>query len=281
MGGLPSFSSAEFPRLTITAVIDILVVAALIYQFILIVRGRRAAHIVVGVIILVFIYLAAIFFRLELLRTLLATLAPYTAFALIVVFQSDVRRVLARLGRHRFLGFSELERREVADEILLAMSQLSQQRFGALIVIERNIGLLTFVESGVNLDARISRDLLLAIFHPKGALHDGAVIVHGGRIVAAGCFLPLTTNPALTAKLGTRHRAAIGVSEETDCVALVVSEETGRISVAYGGDIELHVPLERLSQILTSGTPARDARIPHKSGVAEAVPIDIDTSRRA
>ena len=185
MGSLPSHFPTEFPRLTITAVIDILVVATLIYQFILIVRGRRAAHIVVGVIVLVFIYLAAISFRLELLRTLLATLAPYTAFALIVVFQSDVRRVLARIGRHRFFGFSELERREVADEILLAMTQLSQQRIGALIVVERNIGLRTFVESGVNLDARISRDLLLAIFHPKAPLHDGAVIVHGGRIVAA------------------------------------------------------------------------------------------------
>jgi diadenylate cyclase len=279
MGSLQSLFPAEFPRLTITAVIDILVVATLLYQFILIVRGRRAAHIVVGVMVLVFVYLGAIFFRLELLRTLLATLAPYTAFALIVVFQSDVRRVLARIGRHRFFGFSELERREVADEILLAMSQLSQQRFGALIVVERNIGLRTFVESGVNLDARISRDLLLAIFHPKAALHDGAVIVHGGRIVAAGCFLPLTTNPALTAKLGTRHRAAIGVCEETDCVALVVSEETGRISVATGGDIELSVPIDQVRHILTNGASSHELQTPYKPH--EAAPIAIDTSRRA
>ena len=137
-------------------------------------------------------------------------MAPYTAFALIVVFQSDIRRVLARIGRRRFLGFGELERREVADEILLALDQLSQQHIGALIVVERNIGLRTFVESGLNLDAVISRDLLLSIFHPKTALHDGAVIVHGDRIVAAGCFLPLNTNPALTAKLGhvTGRRSA-------------------------------------------------------------------------
>ncbi len=279
MGGLPSHFPTEFPRLTITAVIDILVVATLIYQFILIVRGRRAGHILVGVIVLLFTYLAAIAFRLELLRTLLATLAPYTAFALIVVFQSDIRRVLARLGRHRFFGFNELERREVADEILLALSQLSQQHIGALIVVERNIGLRTFVESGVNLDARISRDLLLAIFHPKAALHDGAVIVHGGRIVAAGCFLPLTTNPVLTAKLGTRHRAAIGVTEETDCVALVVSEETGRISVASGGEIELNVALDRLGSILTNSGPARDVRTPYHPN--EPTPIPIDTSRHA
>jgi diadenylate cyclase len=279
LGSLTSLFTTEIPRLTITAVIDILVVATLIYQFILIVRGRRAAHIVVGVIVLVCIYVASIYLRLELLRTLLATLAPYTAFALIVVFQSDVRRVLARIGRHRFFGFSELERREVADEILLAITQLSHDRIGALIVVERNIGLRTFVESGVNLDARTSRDLLLAIFHPKAPLHDGAVIVHGGRIVAAGCFLPLTTNPAVTAKLGTRHRAAIGVSEETDCLAVVVSEESGRISVAYQGEIQLHVPVERLSQILTSGASSHDLKAPFKP--EEPAPIPIDTSRRA
>jgi diadenylate cyclase len=269
----PLFS--DFPRLTVTAVIDILVVSILIYQFILIVRGRRAAHIVVGVIILGVVYVLSIFLRLELLRTILATLVPYTAFGLIVVFQSDIRRVLARLGRRRFLGFAELERREMADEILLALTQLSQQKTGALIVVERNIGLRTFVESGVNLDAHISRDLLLAIFERKGALHDGAVILHGDRIVAAACFLPLTTNPALSAQLGTRHRAAIGVTEETDCLALVVSEETGRISAASGGEIELNIPLERVGQMLTSRSPKRDLRAPyHPAGdPAEATAV--------
>lgn len=262
MVSIPFPFSVDLPKLTATSVIDILLVAVLIYQFILIVRGRRAAHILVGVLILAFVYVAAIAFRLELLRTILATLAPYTAFALIVVFQSDVRRMLARIGRRRFLGFSELERREVADEILLALKQLSEQKTGALVVVERNIGLRTFVESGVNLDAAVSRDLLLSIFQPKGALHDGAVIVHGDRIVAAACFLPLTTNPALTAKLGTRHRAAIGVTEETDCIALVVSEETGRISVAAGGEIERDVPSDRLSQILTRQRSDRESPVP-------------------
>ena len=254
----------EIPKLTFNAVVDILVVAALIYQFILIVRGRRAAHIVVGVIILAGVYLASILFRLELLRTLLATLAPYTAFALIVVFQSDIRRVLARIGRRRFLGFSQLQRREVADEILLALGQLAAEKTGALIVVERNIGLRTFIESGVNLDACISRDLLLAIFYPKAALHDGAVIVHGDRLMAAGCFLPLTTNPALTAKLGTRHRAAIGITEESDCLALVVSEESGRVSVASGGEIQLDVALDRIGEILTSRSTSGDVQTPYK-----------------
>lgn len=270
----------NIPRLTLTAVVDILVVSILIYQFILIVRGRRAAHILAGVIVLAGGYVVAIFLGLELLRTILATLAPYTAFALIVVFQSDIRRVLARLGRRRFLGFTQLERREVADELMLALGQLSQQRTGALIVIERNIGLRTFVESGVNLDAVLSRDLLLAIFHPKAALHDGAVIVHGDRLVAAACFLPLTTNPALTSKLGTRHRAAIGVTEETDCLALVVSEETGRISVASGGEIELNVHLERISEILTSRRANREVQTPFKPAEPLAFEAAPRSSRR-
>ncbi|MBV8819933.1 MAG: TIGR00159 family protein [Acidobacteriaceae bacterium] len=270
----------ELPRLTWTAVLDILAVAALIYQFILIVKGRRAAHILVGVGFLAGVYLAATVFRLELLRTILATLAPYTAFALIVVFQSDIRRLLARIGRRRFLGFSVLERREVAHEILLAIKLLSQQHVGGLIVVERNIGLRTFVESGVTLDAFVSRDLLLAIFQPKNPLHDGAVIVHGDRIAAAACFLPLTTNPLLTAKLGTRHRAAIGVSEESDCVALVVSEESGRISVASGGEIELDVKPERITQILTRHSADRDVQTPYKppADTEEILPLTTESS---
>jgi diadenylate cyclase len=258
MGSAITALFSQIPKPTPTDILDILVVAVLIYQFLTIVRGRRAAHILTGVVMLGLIYVASIWLRLELLRTILATLAPYTALALIVMFQSDLRRILARIGRRRFQGFSQLERREVADEVLLALSQLSQQKVGALIVIERNIGLRTFVESGVALDARISRELLCSIFHPKGALHDGAAIVHGDRIAAAGCFLPLTVNPALASQLGTRHRAAIGVSEETDCVSLVVSEETGRISMATFGEIELDVPLSRIERVLTSRSAGRE-----------------------
>lgn len=253
----------DIPKLTIPEAIDILVVAALIYQLLLILRGRRAAHILSGVFVLALVYGVAIYAKLELLRTILATLAPYTAFGLIVVFQSDIRRMLARIGRQRVFGFSQLERREVADEILLALTRLSQDKTGALIVIERNIGLRTFTESGVNLDAALSTDLLLSIFQKGGALHDGAVIVNGDRILAAACFLPLTTNPALTAKLGTRHRAAIGVTEETDCLALVVSENTGRISIAAQGEIELDVPAERIGQVLTQRQGEREVQTPY------------------
>jgi diadenylate cyclase len=246
----PLFSS--IPKLTPIAVLDILAVAFLIYQFIMIVRGRRAAHILTGICILVVIYAVAVWAQLELLRSILAALAPYTAFGLIVMFQSEMRRLLARMGRSQFLGLgSRLERREVIDEILLALGLMAQRRVGALIIMERNIGLRTFIESGVQLDAFVSRDLLCAIFERGGALHDGAVIIQGDRIAAAACFLPLTMNPALSAELGTRHRAAIGITEETDCISLIVSEETGRLSIAAFGEIESDVSLRRVEERLT------------------------------
>ena len=255
-----SFPLSEIPKFTITSAIDILVVAILIYQLLLIIRGRRAVHILLGVGILVLIYFIAVWARLEVLRTILATLAPYTAIALIVMFQSELRRMLARLGRRPFLGVAQLERRELMQEILLAIAHLSQRKIGALIVIERKLGLRTFVESGVNLDAAISRDLLCSIFHPGGALHDGAVIIQGDRITAAACFLPLTTNPLLVTELGTRHRAALGITEESDCMAVVVSEETGRISIAAFSEIELDVSLERVEQLLTGRLERSDMR---------------------
>jgi diadenylate cyclase len=254
------FPLTGVPLPTLTDVVDILLVAFLIYQLLLIIRGRRAAHVLVGLCILAAIYGVAVWVKLDVLRTILATLAPYTAIALIVMFQSELRRMLARLGRRPFLGISQLERREVAQEILLAITNLAQKKIGALIVVERKIGLRTFVESGVNLDAAISRDLLCAIFHPGGALHDGAVIIQGDRIASAACFLPLTTNPMLVTELGTRHRAALGITEESDCFSVIVSEETGRISIAAFGEIELDVPLERVEQLLTGRLERRDLR---------------------
>jgi diadenylate cyclase len=248
------------PKLTVTSVVDILAVAFLLYQFILIVRGRRSAPVLVGVAILVVVYLIAVALRLDLLRTLLAALAPYTIFALIVMFQSELRRLLARLGRRRAFAASPLERRELNDDIVLAVAQLAQQKIGGLIVIERNIGLRTFIESGVAIDARLSRDLIVCIFHPGGLLHDGAIIIQGDRIAAAACFLPLTTNPALSAQLGTRHRAAIGITEEADCLSIVVSEG-GPISLAAYGEIEQDVKPERVREVLNSRHPSRELRI--------------------
>jgi diadenylate cyclase len=271
MVSLFPFPLNGIPKPTLTDVFDILLVAFLVYQFLLMIRGRRAVHVLVGLVILAVIYLAAIRWKLETLRAVLVTIAPYTAIALIVMFQSELRRMLARLGRRPFLGVSHLENREVNQEILLALTHLSQRKVGALIVVERKIGLRTFVESGVNLDAAVSRDLLCAIFHPGGALHDGAVIIQGGRIASAACFLPLTTNPVLTPELGTRHRAALGITEESDCFSVVVSEETGRISIAAYGEIELDVSLERVEQLLAGNLERKDLRTSTPSSQTSAI----------
>ncbi len=242
----------QMPRLTWSAALDIVLTAFIIYQFIIIVRGRRSAAILAGLLIIVLVYLVSVYAKLELLRTILATLAPYTAFGMIVMFQSEIRRLLARIGQRRVIGFGgRLHRRETVEELLLAIQQLAQQKIGALIVVEREVGLRTFVESGVPLDANVSRDLLLAIFYPGSAMHDGAVIIQGDRVAAAACFLPLTMNPELLRFLGTRHRAGIGITEETDCISLIVSEETGRISIAARNEIEYDVTIERVEQRLT------------------------------
>ena len=242
----------QMPRFTWSAALDILLTAFIVYQFIIIVRGRRSAAMLAGLLILVLVYLVSVYAKLEMLRTILATLAPYTAFGMIVMFQSEIRRLLARIGQRRIIGFgNRLHRRETVEEILLAIHQLSQQKIGALIVVEREVGLRTFVESGVSLDANVSRDLLLAIFYPGSAMHDGAVIIQGDRVAAAACFLPLTMNPELLRFLGTRHRAGIGITEETDCISLIVSEETGRISIAARNEIEYDVTIDRVEQRLT------------------------------
>jgi diadenylate cyclase len=229
---------SSLPAIGPTAVLDILVVAFLVYQALMVVRGTRAGHILVGILIMVSLYLAAWGAGLEALRSVLSFIVPYLGIAIIVLFQSEIRRTLARLGRKRWFGLGRGYRGlESVNEILLAVEDLSAHKTGALIVLERDIGLRTFIESGVLLDAYISRDLLLSIFQVGLPLHDGAVIVQKEHIAAAACFLPLTTNPALASTLGTRHRAAIGITEESDCLSIVVSEETGRISVAAFGEL--------------------------------------------
>jgi diadenylate cyclase len=224
------------PHLTFTAVIDILAVSVVIYQILQIVRGTRAFHILLGIATVMLIYQIAVRAGLELLRSLLASLAPYAGIAIIILFQSEIRRTLAKLGRRRLLG--GFQRPESTDEILLALRSMSEARTGALIILERDIGLRTFIESGVRLDSEISRDLLLSIFQDGNPLHDGAVIVQKGRLASAACFLPLTVNPQIASNLGTRHRAGIGITEETDCLSIMVSEESGVISVAAFGEIE-------------------------------------------
>ena len=252
--------------LDLTAVIDILVVAFLVYQCLMVVRGTRAGHILLGIVVVVALYAVSLWVGLGALRSVLSLIVPYIGLAVIVLFQSEIRRTLARIGRKRMLGFGRGFRApEALSEILMAVEELAAQRIGALIVLERDIGLRTFIESGVRLDARISRDLLLSIFQPGLPLHDGAAIAQKDKLAAAACFLPLTTNPMLSRSLGTRHRAAIGITEETDCLSLVVSEETGRISIAAYGELTTGLSI-----------PETLERIQVHFGVQSAAPIPID-----
>jgi len=244
--------SAPWPHVSILAIIDILLVAVIIYQFLLLTRGTRAAPMLLGVAALALAFYLARIGELVAVNWLLSTLLPYFVFALIVVFQSEIRRVLARLGSR--LSFSRVSpsEAEAYDDIVLAANLFSQNQTGALIVIEREIGLRTYIESGVPLDARLSYDLLATIFRPSAPLHDGAVIVQGDRIAAAACFLPLSMNPVLSTQLGTRHRAAIGITEESDAIAVIVSEETGAISLAVAGNIERDISVEQLRERLSA-----------------------------
>ncbi len=262
----------SLPGLDLTAVADILVVAFLVYQGLMVVRGTRAGHILLGILIMVSLYGIALWAGLEALRALLAFIVPYLGLAIIVLFQSEIRRTLARIGRKRWFGWGPaFWKPESVNEILLAVEELAAHKTGALIVLERDIGLRTFIESGVRLDSRITRDLLLSIFQVGLPLHDGAVIVQKDRLAAAACFLPLTTNPALSRKLGTRHRAAIGITEETDCLSIVVSEETGRLSVGTFGDLAQGLsPTEVLERINRHFEAQRPPAMP-----ADEFPADI------
>ena len=242
--------SALWSHISVTSIIDVVLVAILIYQFLLLVRGTRAAPMLIGVATLGLAFYFAQLGELRTLNWLLSTLLPYAMFALIVVFQSEIRHALANLGSRISLMRSSSSVADVYDDIVLAANLFSQDQTGALIVIEREIGLRTYIESGVALDARLSYDLLATVFRPSAPLHDGAVIVQRDRIAAAACFLPLSMNPVLSTQLGTRHRAAIGITEETDAVAVIISEETGTISVAVAGSIERDLTVERLRERL-------------------------------
>jgi diadenylate cyclase len=242
--------SALWLHVSAVSALDILLVALIIYQFLALIRGTRAALMLVGVGAVALLLFMARLADLAALNWLMTTLMPYAGFALIVVFAPEIRQALARLGRRLTFSRTVGAEADVYDDIVLAANLFSQNQTGALIVIEREIGLRTYVESGVPLDAHLSYDLLATIFRPSAPLHDGAVIVRKDRIAAAACFLPLSMNPILSTQLGTRHRAGIGVTEETDAIAVVVSEETGTISLAVGGQIERDLTVEQLREHL-------------------------------
>src|SRR6266404_7692790 len=240
------------PHITWINVVEILLMAVVFYQFLLLVR---AAQMLVGVGALAVVLFLLRRAHLPAVNWIISNLLPYSLFALIVIFQAEIRHILAKIGR--VVTFSSpISEAESYEDVVMAANLFSQQRTGALIVIEREIGLRTYIESGVPMDARLSYDLLVTIFRPAAPLHDGAVIIQSDRVAAAACFLPLSLDPVLSNQLGTRHRAAIGVTEETDAIAIVVSEETGAISIVQHGqitrDVTAEILRERLSKVLGS-----------------------------
>lgn len=215
-------------------ILDILVVAFIIHQLISIIRGTRSVQMVLGLGILFVVYFVAKVFDLSALMWMMQTFLSSILLIVIIVFQQDIRRALTQVGKSPFQKATDVADKDL-DEIIRSVFYLSKRRIGALIVIERETGLQDYIESGFDLDARLSKELLISIFMPVSPLHDGGVMINKGRIQSAGCILPLTQNPYINKKYGTRHRAAIGISEETDAVVLVVSEETQEVSVVRHG----------------------------------------------
>jgi uncharacterized protein (TIGR00159 family) len=226
-------------------------VAFIVYQLLQFIRGTHAVQMALGGLVLVILYWASLLLNLETVNWLLRTFLPFLVFGIIVVFQSEIRKVLAHLGKTPFFGaFSGRRKEEVIDEVVLATTTLASSRTGAILVVEREMGLRSYIETGIALDAFVTYDLLISIFNPRTPLHDGAVVIQGSRVAAAACFLPLTVNPELSRTLGSRHRAAIGVTEDTDAVAVVVSEETGIISLVAEGRIRRELDGRSLKQAL-------------------------------
>ena len=242
----------------ITSLIDILLVAIAIYWLLVLIRGTRALRILIGLAVLYGVYLLAEAFQLRLLSTLLQAGAVVGLFAIVVVFQPELRRALEQIGRvgsvNRLFAHGQASAIDrVAREIARAARLLAESRHGALVVLERETGLHDLAtESGVHLDAELSAELLATLFYPRTALHDGAVIVSGTRVVAAGVLLPLSSNVLDSERHGTRHRAAIGISEQTDAVVIVVSEETGSISLVRQARIERNLTEDKLRQRLVN-----------------------------
>jgi diadenylate cyclase len=245
---------AAFVRRPLTGwdVADILIVSVLIYEALKLIRGTRAMQMAIGSVLVLFLFYTSRLFPLQTVNWLIRNVLSYGVFAAIVLFQSDIRRALSHLGRapfFRYFARSE-QAAEAIEEVLTATSLLAKDRVGAIIVVEREIGLRNYVESGIRVDALVSYDLLTTIFQPDTPLHDGAVILQEDRIAAAACFLPLSTNPKLDRDLGTRHRAAIGITEECDAVAVIVSEERGEVSLSTRGRLERRLTADQLRRRL-------------------------------
>ena len=239
------------PPVTVWDVIDILIVSVIVYEVLKLIRGTHAVQMAIGITTLVGLFYLSRGFQLETLNWLIRNVVGYVVFAAIVLMQGDIRRALVHLGRAPiFRQFRRFDRPvtddDTLEEIIVAATTMAAKKTGALMVVERSIGLRNYIESGIPLDAHMTYDLLVSIFQSSSPLHDGAVIIQGDRVAAAACFLPLTVNPRLSRELGSRHRAAIGVTEENDAVVIVVSEETGTISLVMNGSIERNLEADQL-----------------------------------
>jgi uncharacterized protein (TIGR00159 family) len=252
------------------AILDVLILALVIYQLLLLIRGTRAVQIMIGLAILGFLYVITGpgLVPLPAVHSSLGWLWLYIPFVIIVLFQSQIRQALARVGRNPIAAFIPRPFHErLAEETALAAASLASKRLGALIVFERELGLRAFYETGILLDAMPSYDLLMNIFTKESPLHDGAAIIAEGRIKAASCYLPLTTRARISRSYGTRHRAAIGITEESDAVAIVVSEERGTVSIAENGQITGNLDAQSLSARLHEALAPRS---PAENGESEA-----------
>ena len=236
-------------RISWRELLDIGLVAFIFYRVILLVRGTRAVSVIYGLVLLLVVYYLSGEFGLFTLNWLLANFLGSIFLVVIILFQRDVRKALSQVGAGGLWRRSKAGE-DVVNQLASALLSMAQKRVGALVVIEKNVPLGDVVDRGVKLSARISRDLLLTIFFPDSPLHDGAVIISGDEILAAGCILPLAVGVERAQNLGTRHRAALGITEETDAVAVVVSEESGRISVAAGGEMTASLDEVRLKRVL-------------------------------
>ncbi|MDJ0789154.1 MAG: diadenylate cyclase CdaA [Myxococcota bacterium] len=246
---LSEFLESNFDPVRDTA--DILVVALALYWMLLLIRGTRAVQIVIGIMALVAIRLLAEFMGLSTLSWIFDTFLAYAPLMIVVLFQADIRRALARVGRGFFPRLAQQQTSQAIEETVQATRTLADQGAGALIVLERETRLEDLIEVGAVLDAEVTKELLVALFQASSPLHDGAVILQDGRLTHAGCILPLTLRTDLPEGVGTRHRAAVGITEESDAVVVVVSEETRGVSVVHGGDMIRNLDGPRLRSVLS------------------------------
>ena len=232
--------------------VDIVLMSIILYRLLLIIKGTKAVQMIIGLGVLLLASLLSRYFELYTVDWLIQSFWAQIVLAIIILFQPEIRRALAQMGEtHLFKTLTSAEELKSLEEIVRATIALANRKIGALIAIERDTMLGDFIEIGTPLDAKVSKEIILSIFHPTSPIHDGAVVIRGNRIIAAGCFLPITMGPDISKSLGTRHRAGLGLSEETDAVILIVSEETGTISMAVEGKLERHLDMGTLRDVLT------------------------------